>query len=287
MENGNFTELDFRTKEQKIADNNAKIAELKAQLSELKAKRYGMENAWAANRASIGDGSAYAQLQNQRYSERLARDSERRENKVLDEQKRKEARSEIEDLKGELRIVKSELQERVLPTKRVELENQYYKVISQIHEREDFLGRERTEFPPPPKFIEGTSLSNFKEAFAQIQDSEWTDARKAEELAKYAAASEEEGYGDFIAKVKARKTVEDRKKDELKAAADKKRRISAANSAIEEMSKDPYTASSGSIVGSQVYDAIQNKAITEFSYKGKKYALVKQKNGAETWMEVR
>lgn len=220
MENGNFTELDFRTKEQKIADNNAKIAELKAQLSELKAKRYGMENAWAANRASIGDGSAYAQLQNQRYSERLARDSERRENKVLDEQKRKEARSEIEDLKGELRIVKSELQERVLPTKRVELENQYYKVISQIHEREDFLGRERTEFPPPPKFIEGTSLSNFKEAFAQIQDSEWTDARKAEELAKYAAASEEEGYGDFIALVRKRPTVED--KARWKAAAKKK-----------------------------------------------------------------
>lgn len=228
MENGNFTDFDFRTNEQKIADNNAKIAELKAQLSELKAKRYGMENAWAANRASIGDGSAYAQLQNQRYSERLSRDSERRENKVLDEQKRKEARSDIEDLKGELRIVKSELQERVLPTKRVELENQYYKVISQIHEREDFLGRERTEFPPPPKFSEGTSLSNFKEDFSQIQDSEWTDAKKSEKLAEYAAASEEEGYGDFIASVRKRPTVEDKargKKAAKKAAADAIKRL--------------------------------------------------------------
>ena len=284
---GNFTELDLRTNEQKISDNNAKIAELKAQLSELKAKRYGMENAWAANRARIGDGSAYAQLQNQRYSERLSRDSERRENAVLAADERKKKAQDLAAAKRELGAVDVELESRLSPINRKKMENQRAEVVESIREIEQELGLRPSYIPDMPGFDQGTSLSNFKEDFAQIQDSEWTDARKAEELAKYAAAKEEEGYGDFIAKVKARKTVEDRKKDELKAADDKKRRISAANSAIEEMSKDPYTASSGSLVGSQVYDAIQNKAITEFIYKGKKYALVKQKNGAETWMEVR
>ena len=287
MENGNFTDFDFRTNEQKIADNNAKIAELKAQLSELKAKRYGMENAWAANRASIGDGSAYAQLQNQRYSERLARESERRENAVLDAQKRKDMRVDLDKRKGELGAIDVELEERNSPLKRKTLLNQRDEVVNMIWSLEEELGLPRSNIPAPPGFAQGTSLSNFKEDFAQIQDSEWTDVKKAEKLAEYAAASEEEGFGDFIASVRKRPTVEDKKKAKATAAAEEKRKMSAANSAIEEMSKDPYTASSGSLVGSQVYDAIQDKAIREFSYKGKTYALVKQKNGAETWMEVR
>ena len=287
MENGNFTELDFRTKEQKIADNNAKIAKLKAQLSELKAKRYGMENAWAANRASIGDGSAYAQLQNQRYSERLSRDSERRENAALAEDNRKEMVRKLAADKRELEYVDEELENRLTPVQRKGKENRRAELVESIRATEHELGLRPSYIQEMPGFNQGTSLSNFKEAFAQIQDSEWTDARKAEELAKYAAASEEEGYGDFIASVRKRPTVEDKKKAKAKSAEEEKRKMSAANSAIEEMSKDPYTASSGSLVGSQVYDAIQNKAITEFSYKGKTYALVKQKNGAETWMEVR
>lgn len=220
MENGNFTELDFRTNEQKIADNNAKIAELKAQLSELKAKRYGMENAWAANRASIGDGSAYAQLQNQRYSERLSRDSERRENAVLAEDKRKEKASKLSELKRELGAVDVELETRLSPLERKKMENQRAEVVEDIRDIEQELGLRPSYIPEMPGFDQGTSLSNFKEDFAQIQDSEWTDARKADELAKYAAASEEEGYGDFIASVRKRQTVEDKARG--KAAAKKK-----------------------------------------------------------------
>lgn len=223
MENGNFTDFDFRTNEQKIADNNAKIAELKAQLSELKAKRYSMENAWAANRASIGDGSAYAQLQNQRYSERLSRDSERREKAVLDAQKRKEMRADLDKLKGELGAIDVELSERNDPLKRKKLLNQRAEVVNMIWAGEDELGLPRSNIPEPPGFKEGKSLANFKEDFAQIQDSEWTDAKKSEKLAEYAAASEEEGYGDFIASVRKRPTVEDkaRGKDAAKKAAAK------------------------------------------------------------------
>lgn len=287
MENGNFTDFDFRTNEQKIADNNAKIAKLEARLSELKAKRYGMENAWAANRASIGDGSAYAQLQNQRYSERLAKNAERQSNAALAEDKRKEKASKLSELKRELGAVDVELKSRLSPLDRKKLENQRADVVEDIRDIEQELGLRPSYIPEMPGFSQGTSLSNFKEDFSQIQDSEWTDAKKSEKLAEYAAASEEEGYGDFIASVRKRQTVEDKKKAKATAAAEEKRKMSAANSAIEEMSKDPYTASSGSLVGSQVYDAIQDKAIREFSYKGKTYALVKQKNGAETWMEVR
>lgn len=215
-----FTEFDFRTPEQKIRDNNAKIAELKAQLSELKAKRYGMENAWAANRARIGDGSAYAQLQNQRYSERLSRDSERREKAVLDEQKRKEKAKELSALRREREFVDEELKERKNDVSRKGKQNHREEVIEKIRELEQELGLTPSYIPEMPGFAQGTSLSNFKEDFAQIQDSEWTDARKAEELAKYAAASEEEGYGDFIASVRKRPTVEDKKRG--KEAAKKK-----------------------------------------------------------------
>lgn len=220
MENGNFTDFDFRTNEQKIADNNAKIAELKAQLSELKAKRYGMENAWAANRASIGDGSAYAQLQNQRYSERLSRNSERRENAVLAADERKQKALQLSGLKRELGEVDVELETRLSPIARKNKENHRAEVIEGIKALEEELGLTPSYIPEMPGFAQGTSLSNFKEDFAQIQDSEWTDARKAEELAKYAAAKEEEGYGDFIALVRKRKTVEDKKRG--KAAAKKK-----------------------------------------------------------------
>lgn len=220
MENGNFTDFDFRTNEQKIADNNAKIAELKAQLSELKAKRYSMENAWAANRASIGDGSAYAQLQNQRYSERLSRDSERREKAVLAADERKQKALQLSGLKRELGEVDVELETRLSPINRKKIENQRAEIVESIREIEHELGLRPSYIPDMPGFDQGTSLSNFKEAFAQIQDSEWTDARKAEELAKYAAASEEEGYGDFIASVRKRTTVEDKVRG--KAAAKKK-----------------------------------------------------------------
>lgn len=212
MENGNFTDFDFRTNEQKIADNNAKIAELKAQLSELKAKRYGMENAWAANRASIGDGSAYAQLQNLRYSERLSRDSERREKAVLAADERKQKALQLSKLKRELGEVDVELETRLSPIARKNKENHRAEVIEGIKALEEELGLTPSYIPDMPSFDQGTSLSNFKEAFAQIQDSEWTDARKAEELAKYAAAKEEEGYGDFIASVRKRPTVEDKER---------------------------------------------------------------------------
>jgi hypothetical protein len=230
MENGNFTDFDFRTKEQKIADNNAKIAELKAQLSELKAKRYGMENAWAANRARIGDGSAYAQLQNQRYSERLSRDSERREKAVLAADERKKKAQDLAAAKRELGAVDVELESRLSPINRKKMENQRAEVVESIREIEQELGLRPSYIPEMPGFDQGTSLSNFKEAFAQIQDSEWTDARKAEELAKYAAASEEEGYGDFIASVRKRPTVEDKARG--KDAAKKK-----AADAIERLKK--------------------------------------------------
>lgn len=221
MEKGNFTDFDFRTNEQKIADNNAKIAELKAQLSELKAKRYGMENAWAANRASIGDGSAYAQLQNQRYSERLSRDSERRENAALAEDNRKEMARNLAADKRELEYVDEELESRLTPVQRKGKENRRAELVESIRAKEQELGLRPSYIPEMPGFAQGTSLSNFKEDFAQIQDSEWTDARKAEELAKYAAASEEEGFGDFIASVRKRPTVEDkaRGKDAAKKAA--------------------------------------------------------------------
>lgn len=227
---GNFTELDLRTNEQKIRDNNAKIAELKAQLSELKAKRYGMENAWAANRASIGDGSAYAQLQNQRYSERLSRDSERREKAVLAADDRKQKASKLSELKRELGAVDVELESRHSPLGRKKMENQRAEVVENIRDIEQELGLRPSYIPDMPGFGQGTSLSNFKEDFAQIQDSEWTDARKAEELAKYAAAKEEEGYGDFIASVRKRPTVED--KGRGKEAAKKK-----AAEAIERLKK--------------------------------------------------
>jgi hypothetical protein len=230
MENGNFTDFDFRTKEQKIADNNAKIAELKAQLSELKAKRYGMENAWAANRARIGDGSAYAQLQNQRYSERLSRDSERREKAVLAADERKKKAQDLTAAKRELGAVDVELESRLSPINRKKIENQRAEVVESIREIEQELGLRPSYIPDMPGFDQGTSLSNFKEAFAQIQDSEWTDARKAEELDKYAAASEEEGYGDFIASVRKRPTVEDKARG--KDAAKKK-----AAEAIERLKK--------------------------------------------------
>jgi len=230
MENGNFTDFDFRTNEQKIRDNNAKIAELKSQLSELKAKRYGMENAWAANRASIGDGSAYAQLQNQRYSERLSRDSERREKAVLDEQKRKDKAKELSALRRELAFVDEELKERMSDVSRKGKQNHREEVIEEIRELEKELGVRPMYIEDAPDFSQGKSLASFKEDFAQIQDSEWTDARKAEELAKYAAASEEEGYGDFIASVRKRPTVEDKKRG--KAAAKKK-----AAEAIERLKK--------------------------------------------------
>ena len=230
MENGNFTDLDFRTNEQKIADNNAKIAELKAQLSELKAKRYGMENAWAANRASIGDGSAYAQLQNQRYSERLARDSERREKAVLDEQKRKEKAKELSALRRELYFVDAELKQRMTDVARKGKENHRAEVVEGIKALEEELGLTPSYIPEMPGFDQGTSLSNFKEDFAQIQDSEWTDAKKSEKLAEYAAASEEEGYGDFMASVRKRPTVEDKARG--KEASKKK-----AAEAIERLKK--------------------------------------------------
>lgn len=230
MENGNFTDFDFRTNEQKIADNNAKIAELKAQLSELKAKRYGMENAWAANRASIGDGSAYAQLQNQRYSERLARNAERQSNAVRAADERKLKALQLSKLKRELGEVDVELETRLSPIARKNKENHRAEVIEGIKALEEELGLTPSYIPDMPGFDQGTSLSNFKEAFAQIQDSEWTDARKADELAKYAAASEEEGYGDFIALVRNRKTIED--KERGKAAAKKK-----AADAIERLKK--------------------------------------------------
>ncbi len=210
MENGNFTDFDFRTKEQKIADNNAKIAELKARLSELKAKRYGMENAWAANRASIGDGSAYAQLQNQRYSERLSRDSERREKAVLAADERKEMARNLASDKRELEYVDEELENRLTPVQRKGKENRRAELVESIRAKEQELGLRPSYIPEMPGFAQGTSLSNFKESFAQIQDIEWTDARKAEELAKYAAAKEEEGYGEFIAAVRKRPTVEDK-----------------------------------------------------------------------------
>lgn len=223
MENGNFTDFDFRTNEQKIADNNAKIAELKAQLSELKAKRYGMENAWAANRARIGDGSAYAQLQNQRYSERLAKNAERQSNAALAEDKRKEKASKLSELKRELGAVDVELKSRLSPLDRKKLENQRADVVEDIRDIEQELGLRPSYIPEMPGFSQGTSLSNFKEDFSQIQDSEWTDAKKSEKLAEYAAASEEEGYGDFIASVRKRPTVEDkaRSKDAAKKAAAK------------------------------------------------------------------
>lgn len=220
MDNGNFIDFDFRTKEQKIADNNAKIAELKARLFELKAKRYGMENAWAANRASIGDGSAYAQLQNQRYSERLSRDSERREKAVLAADERKQKAKTLAELKRELEYVDEELESRLSPVARKGKENHRAEVVEGIKALEEELGLTPSYIPEMPGFAQGTSLSNFKEAFAQIQDREWTDARKAEELSKYAAASEEEGYGDFIAAVRKRQTVED--KERGKATAKKK-----------------------------------------------------------------
>ena len=209
MENGNFTDLDFRTNEQKIADNNAKIAELKAQLSELKAKRYSMENAWAANRASIGDGSAYAQLQNQRYSERLAKNAERQSNAVRAADERKQKARDLADLKRELEYVDKELESRLSQVARKGKENHRAEVVEGIKALEEELGLTPSYIPEMPGFAQGTSLSNFKEDFAQIQDSEWTDARKAEELAKYAAAREEEGYGDFIDSVRKRPTVED------------------------------------------------------------------------------
>lgn len=223
MENGNFTDFDFRTNEQKIADNNAKIAKLKAQLSELKAKRYGMENAWAANRASIGDGSAYAQLQNQRYSERLSRDSERREKAVLAADERKQKAKALTKLKRELGYVDEELESRLSPVVRKGKENHRAEVVEGIKALEEELGLTPSYIPEMPGFSQGTSLSNFKEDFSQIQDSEWTDAKKSEKLAEYAAASEEEGYGDFIALVRNRKTVEDkaRGKDAAKKAAAK------------------------------------------------------------------
>lgn len=228
MENGNFTDFDFRTKKQKIADNNAKIAKLKAQLSELKAKRYGMENAWAANRASIGDGSAYAQLQNQRYSERLSRDSERREKAVLAADERKQKAKTLAELKRELEYVDEELESRLSPVARKGKENHRAEVVEGIKALEEELGLTPSYIPEMPGFSQGTSLSNFKEDFAQIQDSEWTDAKKSEKLAEYAAASEEEGYGDFIASVRKRPTVEDKargKKAAKKAAADAIKRL--------------------------------------------------------------
>jgi hypothetical protein len=110
------------------------------------------------------------------------------------------------------------------------MENQRAEVVESIREIEQELGLRPSYIPDMPGFDQGTSLSNFKEAFAQIQDSEWTDARKAEELAKYAAASEEEGYGDFIASVRKRPTVEDKARG--KDAAKKK-----AADAIERLKK--------------------------------------------------
>lgn len=230
MENGNFTDFDFRTNEQKIADNKAKIAKLKAQLSELKAKRYGMENAWAANRASIGDGSAYAQLQNQRYSERLSRDSERREKAVLAADERKQKAKTLAELKRELGYVDEELETRLSPVARKGKENHRAEVVEGIKALEEELGLTPSYIPEMPGFAQGTSLSNFKEDFAQIQDSEWTDAKKSEKLAEYAAASEEEGYGDFMASVRKRPTVEDKARG--KGAAKK-----AAAEAIERLKK--------------------------------------------------
>lgn len=225
---GNFTELDLRTNEQKIRDNNAKIAELKAQLSELKAKRYGMENAWAANRARIGDGSAYAQLQNQRYSERLSRDSERREKAVLEADERKQKARNLSDLKRELEYVDEELETRLSPVARKDKENHRAEVVEGIKALEEELGLTPSYIPEMPGFAQGTSLSNFKEDFAQIQDSEWTDAKKAEKLEEYAAASEEEGFGDFMASVRKRLTVEDKARSKgaaKKAAADAIKRL--------------------------------------------------------------
>jgi hypothetical protein len=189
-----------------------------------------MENAWAANRARIGDGSAYAQLQNQRYSERLSRDSERREKAVLAADERKKKAQDLTAAKRELGEVDVELESRLSPINRKKMENQRAEVVESIREIEQELGLRPSYIPDMPGFDQGTSLSNFKEAFAQIQDSEWTDARKAEELAKYAAASEEEGYGDFIASVRKRPTVEDKARG--KDAAKKK-----AADAIERLKK--------------------------------------------------
>lgn len=55
MENGNFTDFDFRTNEQKIAANKAKIQELENRKAALLAKRDQMKV--AANRARLGDAS--------------------------------------------------------------------------------------------------------------------------------------------------------------------------------------------------------------------------------------
>jgi hypothetical protein len=285
-----FTDLTFddeKSPAQKIAENNAKIAELKARKAELEAKRGQIDPERleqmrvAANRARAGDASFIHSM----YS--------------ADADKKNLARKELENAQEDvylreekIRAYDRQLKRELEPAERADIEaNREFELAALDRLEKKYPEIERHYFDNGPKGPEGgdkvSSLKNKWEGMKNGLTKANKDAFIAELEEFRKLNGNVDGINELINTVKATTTVEDIYENKRKAKEELKKRQNRALDAINAMGKDPKGAKSGDYVGSEVYDAVKNGKVTEFTYNGKTYKLERLKDGTEAWMEAK
>jgi hypothetical protein len=276
----NFTDLDLRTpEEKKIAENKAKIASLKAQLADLKAKREHMKV--AANRARTGDTSFIHSM--------IAGEADREKMRRSD---RENLQSDVNLRDYELAGIDQQLTREMDPRDRQNLEREKAFKKNQLQEildkNPDLVSHyyDRGNIAPQG----GDTVESLKQEWEGLKPG-IVNKTKQDFLGKIQKFIDEngnvQGIQQLFNEVKNTKTKEDLSKGAAEARAAFEKRAKSADKAIEAMGKDPAPrASSGSLLGSQVLDAIKDGSIVEFEYNGKKYRKARFKKGEpELWVE--
>lgn len=276
----NFTDLDLRTpQEKKIAANKAKIASLKAQLADLKAKREHMKV--AANRARTGDTSFIHSM----ISGELDREKMRRSDL-------ENLQNDVDNLEFQLSSIDRRLGGEIEPRERQTFEDEKdfkKKQLQKLLDKNpDLVSHyyDRGNIGPQG----GDTVESLKQEWVGLKPG-IVKADKEKFLSKLYKFRDENsnvpGINELINEVEITKTKEDLAKGAAEAREAFGKRAKSADKAIEAMGNDPAPrASSGSLVGSQVLDAIKNGSIVEFEYNGKKYKKARFKKGEpEFWVE--
>ena len=215
------------------AEKEARLASLKEKLASLKSKRSQWE--LAANRAKLGDMSGFYNIVNQESTERMNASNNAYNELKLKQDNIDKAQEKVNDLDRQLKNIDVELSKLSSGTERElkinesdDLEKKKNKIL------EAFDGMVFSTYKRKlPAAATAKDLKTFKEIFSQIPDDEWTDERKAEFIEEIKAASNEEGYGEFVKLLKKRPTPTEK-------AAGRSANIKAANEAIARLSRDDY-----------------------------------------------
>lgn len=255
-----FTEFDFRTTEQKIAENNAKIAELRARKQKLIEDRDRLRV--ASNRARIGDASFASQYFANEEARRMQAESKKSEQDYRNYERNQEAQEKINSIERQIKTLDVELGNKSMSRgERAKVLNDRQNLIEDrdtIHER--FPDTIASRIPAPPGLDE--SLDRLKERLVDITRRDYSDAEIEaieDEALKYQEENPQEtGVAELLRDISEAKK---RSKEEREKGYAKK--VKEGKDALAKLGRDKNRK--------REYDKIMDGKAYSFSIDGKTY----------------